>query len=434
MVSIARGIFDADLFSEVQCKRRSDAKIVWLNRRASTILASLGIHVPGGRGISDFILEEFGVAAATGGELVAYADYYGSTAIDSSVGSGRAACINGVQVKGIGKTGLSPPRADWLHSHGFMSLEEAIREAYFSEIARSEFPCGSIPTIAVLELEEEFSDERGSPLKRGLLLRPFAPRLSHMERAFSLSNTSGRFLKTRHIGDIRRVEAWLCATGLASQETVERAAIAIGAQVAHAHVYHWFNGGFYLSNFSLDGRLVDFGSARRVVSWRAVGYQPLGPAFGSEIPSVKTAFGLMAAGINHYLGLSIDVPAAVSAIESSYINQVFREYSAISDRCALFGKHPIFNDMFSAVEAFQKSFSTAKYRRSAAEALLAERAFTTHHCGAEWRWDMCGREDRDVLQKTIYRMIASGEEFDMGDLIKDVDPVTAWWKPHVLLS
>lgn len=425
---------DWRIFKKIRCNRRRDARIVWLNPNAAQIFSEFGIDLPVKGEFQNLILEKFALSTDEGGHVTAYADYYGSTAIDSAVGSGRAATVEGVQIKGIGCTGLVAPGADWLHSHGLMSVEEALREAYFSKVAEDEFPGGAIPTIAVLELDEMFNDIGGAKLKRGLLLRPFVIRLCHLERAFSLGKGARPYFKSHHLEDIDRVVAWSSISGMTTRERIGRSAEMVGRQLAHAHIFHWFNGGFFPSNFSIDGRLIDFGSSRRVHSWRRMNFQTFGPVFGSELESMTKAFALMVLGVDYYLKRDLDARNADAVMRGGYKAQISYEYKHIAEmlnagqgsatRCSL--------DVYDNFEFF---FKKAQHASTTSLALSLEKEFTMKMFSIEGLWERYRYEDREFLQDFLNSCLEDAwcnERF--ADWLATRHQVFHWWKSNVSLS
>ena len=58
--------------------------------------------------------------------IVGEVDRYGGSGIGKNGGSGRCAIINGVQIKGVGRTQLAVSDDDLWHSYGGLNLQDAI--------------------------------------------------------------------------------------------------------------------------------------------------------------------------------------------------------------------------------------------------------------------------------------------------------------------
>lgn len=195
--------------------------------------------------------------------MVATADRYGGGAIGFNGGSGRSAFLNGYHVKGVGRTSLVGIDSDQAHSSGGAYLEECVREAIASEIVHSEFPCGALPILAILDTGEHevWKTEKGDVTERRcLLVRPPFLRPAHFLRASLFS--SG--LATEGMLDAERVrEMFLIACRRWSVPAVARVFrqfwIRWARQSAHGYISRFAHGGGSPSNVALDGRLLDFG-------------------------------------------------------------------------------------------------------------------------------------------------------------------------------
>lgn len=218
-----------------------------------------------------------------------YIDGYGSTGLVLYGGSGRAGVLDGYQVKGIGRTPFCGKDVDWYHSHGFIWLDEALREAVFSELARHEAPCGAIPTIAVLAVDESLQDPGGVWRQRALLVRPFEARPCHFQRALLHSGEGGKARGFEHEWDVNRVTSNVKTQevfhDIHGGDAVRRIAKNYGSQAAYAHVAGWFHGGFSSSNLTMSGKYIDFGSARFVSTLCGRHYENFGQTYGSELES-----------------------------------------------------------------------------------------------------------------------------------------------------
>src|SRR5206468_820219 len=110
--------------------------------------------------------------------LTFHADRYGATSGSAHGGSGRVGTNGPFNVKGLGRTPLASTMSDWQHSHGCLWLEEAVREAIYSEVADAEFPHGAVPVVAIIGTGIRHELEDGAVGERALLVRPSFLRLA----------------------------------------------------------------------------------------------------------------------------------------------------------------------------------------------------------------------------------------------------------------
>jgi hypothetical protein len=243
-----------------------NARVLWLNRRWLTQQ-----ELPFAEAA---LLEQF--AISTPGERIVHADRYGDPRGTSPHGgSGRVATIGKFQVKGIGPTPLVGD-ATWIHSHGHMSLTEAICEAIFGEILDQELPFGAVPAIAIIDCGEVMKTPHGE-LRRALVVRPAALRPAHLLRAASFVPSTG--LAVTPSPDATRVREAIAH--LASMKDVDLARLhlprdiaelldRLAQQAATADALRLFTGGLFASNVSLTGAILDFGVARALYSWASL--------------------------------------------------------------------------------------------------------------------------------------------------------------------
>jgi hypothetical protein len=122
--------------------------VLWINRRWFFERQFDVTSADTVRRIHDWLLDEFAYVipqpsdpqpAFTNKTKILHADRYGSsTGRTPHGGSGRVATIGAFQAKGIGMTPLVGPGGDQGHSNGCCSIEEAIREAIYSEVAAAD--------------------------------------------------------------------------------------------------------------------------------------------------------------------------------------------------------------------------------------------------------------------------------------------------------
>lgn len=280
----------------VPLQRLRSVEVLWFNE-AWFLERGIDPQQTGSRRrICGWLVEQFGfVVRLSGhspsffseGEELFHADRYGNTTgLAVHGGSGRACIKGGFQVKGIGVTPLAGAGANWTHSHGCASVEEGLREAIYASVAYHEFPHSAVPIIAVLGTELPHPVEKGKdgslPGKRALIVRPAVVRPAHAERAplFIRSITGFR---NSQLDDVARtkdvIRKWSGGHYPDLYELFRR----VADQIAFGRVNKLFNGGFFSSNISIFGELLDFGGMRATSDWsRALNLDHAG-GFGDEM-------------------------------------------------------------------------------------------------------------------------------------------------------
>ena len=134
---------------------------------------------------------------------------------------GRVTIIGKFQAKGIGQTPLVGQGAPAGHSHGCMSLAEAVLEALFAEIAAAEFPCAAVPIIAIMDTGLTFSspdpeDKYDQNVPRAIAVRPAAVRIAHAERAPLFKSSVTGFANVQATDALRTkeiIDTWMASAG-----------------------------------------------------------------------------------------------------------------------------------------------------------------------------------------------------------------------------
>lgn len=238
-----------------------------------------------------------------------HADRYGAPGgTPDHGGSGRCGMAGSFNAKGIGPTPLVDEQADWYHAHGCMWLEEALREAILSEIAWAEFPLGAIPAIAVICIHDIHHRKDGSAEPtRAILVRPNFIRPAHFERSI-LFGAGGYEDSPQYLDSVRTADAirtfCLHSNGSISlnvrtrslHEMLEKIAIQIGFGWAH----RLFHGGYFSSNITIDGELVDFGSFRALPSWHRAFTVSSAAPFGNELDALSPMISSLAFYFSKY--------------------------------------------------------------------------------------------------------------------------------------
>jgi hypothetical protein len=280
-------------------RRLRNPTILWINQRWF-----LKRHIDVSRKevrarVSEWLLEEFAFAAPTPNDpegafmsesTTLYADRYGSsTGRTIHGGSGRVATLGCFQAKGVGVTPLVGVGGDPEHATGYSSVEEGIREAIFSEVAAAEFPHGAVPVIAIL------GTGLHQPTSRAIVVRPAVLRIAHAERApLFVRSRTGEI--TSQLDDARRtrdvVQRWPTRPG-SGQPTelalpdLDELMHRLGEQVAFGQVHRLFSGGYFSSNVSATGALLDFGGMRALPNWANARNLDAVVGFGDEMKIVN---------------------------------------------------------------------------------------------------------------------------------------------------
>lgn len=244
--------------------------------------------------VKAWLLDEFAYLVPLPGDLSTqylsqrktfYADRYGDDALTPHGGSGRVGISGAFQVKGIGPTPLVGRHADWLHNHGCMWLEEAVRESLVGELIHREFPVGSVPVIAIIDTGIDASFTLQSPdRRRALVIRPSFYRPAHMQRAPMFRPVGGDRLSAQ-FADARRTRQMTELLG--QMESLRHFAENCARQAGYAYYHRCFLGGMLSSNWAMDGRICDFGGITNVDDWSPMEVSPGLPRFGSETIQVE---------------------------------------------------------------------------------------------------------------------------------------------------
>lgn len=270
----------ASLFINGAARRPLRYTVVWLNEVSLRRVTGLGER----RQLVDFVMLkyafELGSNAGSLSRTKFWVDRYGTTGVKAYGGSGRAGLVNDAQVKGIGATQFVDPRADRAHAHGRLSLREAVKECVYSVVASELFPFGAVETLAIIALGEGIRGE-GLEEQAALLVRPFSVRASHLQRATGYAEPGQE--AASHSRDVQRVRDMVRLVERGRRIHFLKMFVSrLASQVAYSHLYGWFGGGVLSSNFTLTARMIDFGAACFVPSWRRSEFNSFGPAFGDE--------------------------------------------------------------------------------------------------------------------------------------------------------
>lgn len=356
--------------------RLRHARAVWINERWF-LEKGLDVSEPETyQRVSAWLVDEFGFSVRGDtdpasmfhdNEKIFYADRYGSTEGTSPHGgSGRVGISGYFQVKGIGVTPLVGVGAHRDHSHGCMFLEEGIREAIYSEIAAAEFPHGAVPIVAILDVGYSLEDKAAQ--RRALAVRPAVMRAAHAERA-PLFLRSVKHFKVSQADDVKRVRevarTWsrgFNGESLASIAPLKEFLSRVAAQIAFSNIQRFFCGGYFSSNLSVSGEILDFGNVHVLPNWSKAEVIGGTVSFGSEIELFKRIVRSILFSFQKY-ALIYDSRSFLSACEELqfYAADQYKEF--FKRECLkLFNVHR--SDDFSVIyEIVKDYFDTQQKRR-----------------------------------------------------------------------
>lgn len=251
----------------VQLAALSKAKMLWVDKHATRCAP----HSPtvGSRGETEeaglLAAASYSVSSSDTGPVTGWADRYGGGGIGVNGGSGRAVVLNGLSIKGVGPTPLIGKGASPNHSGGGAYLEEALREALFSQLFRKILPHGAVPVSAIIDTGEDqtwhFGDGASETQRRVLIVRPFPLRPAHFQRAHQYRPS---LLNETRL-DVRRVRHnFVTASDRFGREGLRSRLVTCysrwSEQLAFAHVKGLALGAT-ASNIDIDGRILDFGAS-----------------------------------------------------------------------------------------------------------------------------------------------------------------------------
>lgn len=212
----------------------------------------------------------------SGETQLGYAEFYGGAGVAGNAGGVRCANVGPYQIKGIGPTRLAGRTTDKWHRHGACSLQDAVKEAIFSEILHSALPNGTSRAIAVVPTGTNFATEVGEEklpgqAPRALFVRQPIVRLAHFLR--SGFSSAPEDIKRQELAGLQLhipnfCDALIRAAGLGSSNSSVRAEMVMPGllemyarqleQVAFLQTRRLIHGSLIPSNVGIDGKLVDF--------------------------------------------------------------------------------------------------------------------------------------------------------------------------------
>jgi hypothetical protein len=310
----------------VPLRRAPNPRIIWVNRRIlydDPVFRDQAMSVEQycDRLIADcaYIVADKSDAVDSGCvTAMGLADRYGGGGLAGNGGSGRTVLVNGYLVKGVGRTPLIGIDGDKDHTSGGAYLEEAVRETIFSEVVAAEFPHSAVGTIAIIDtgLSVQWDTKDGPKRERRVLLvRPAVVRPAHFERAIGFVSNNA----LDGLNDLERVRSVIsrCESllGHAAMLTMInefwlRWAEQLGYSVAHRLT----QGGNFSSNISIDGRLLDFGTASALPSWATIVVLDGANLFGHDMNSLTQAIESTSYNLGRHFDPNLGLPAWRKAV------------------------------------------------------------------------------------------------------------------------
>lgn len=302
------------LYRDFEVEPFDDPAVVWLNKR---FLASHGVDVGDEQSLSAWrtrLADMYGVTSTSAAppssvrahpRTFMHADRYGGPFGSQHGGSGRSGTIGEFNAKGVGRTPLCDPEADFYHAHGCMWLEEAIREAAFAELAWFEFPLRANPAVAIIDTGARHVGPDGTVgERRAIVVRPAAWRVAHLERSIFFGSVgtadSDQYLDALRVKEAICTLPQIAATaagepGIAPCLHAFAAVVAnVAQQIGSGRAARLAHGDYSSGNIGLSGELLDFGSFRAVHDWRQAhsvrGIAPFGQEHINLVPSIENVY------------------------------------------------------------------------------------------------------------------------------------------------
>ncbi|HQE39988.1 MAG TPA: hypothetical protein PLC55_11905 [Zoogloea sp.] len=218
------------------------------------------------------------------GRRTLLAERYGGNGLAENAGGVRCGLLGDIQIKGSGRNPLAGDQTDYWHKHGALSLQDGLKEAFWSSVFGAVLPFGAATSFAVVSTGSRFSTEvdgfRASA-PRGLLLRKPLLRPAHFMRSIYMKTTGSH---KNLLNDSARTKLALSVLPAAFEaelgvpcrsvddqlsalfEVFRRAA----HQISAARIKRVCHGSLTPSNFALNGCWIDFGTATALGSYRDV--------------------------------------------------------------------------------------------------------------------------------------------------------------------
>ena len=310
-------------FVPVSTKRLANAKVVWFN---FDLAHEMGIDIPKEGLTPEFeekLLDQFAYAIPrddgdpnfiADDEKIFHADIYGGYGMGRNGGSGRAAAVGEVQVKGIGITSLVAPSTSFDHSHGGASFKESISEAIWGEITHQELPHGGNRVLMIIDSGDFTTWEDGGKEPRALIVRQFPIRPAN----FLTNEFPGPWQKVEEARINKMIK--LLDNSLPYPEGFDPKGLSRGKilsagimdmidrfaqQYAAAMARKLFHAACSPSNIEIDGRFLDYGTMTALPGFGKAKVLSIGNDFLTEIDEhVYPTFWELINNIKQFGGLS----------------------------------------------------------------------------------------------------------------------------------
>lgn len=285
-------------FVAIETHRLKNARVLWLN---FDLLHELGIRIPEDGMNPQFekrILDLFAYKIPSYNDLLEvdltnkktwYADRYGGDGIGNNGGSGRAANLGLVQVKGIGRTPLVGMETSFDHAHGGASINESIREAIWGEVLNRELPHGSNRIIAIIDSGTYTHWDNNSKEPQALIVRMAPLRPAHfMEATLAKISLTDDRERTRETSSyLTKYFLSLSTTTNANMPSRLYQGVSIyitrlAEQFATATAKQIYHGGLSHSNYDLSGQFLDYGTTTAQKYWHNIQILSHAARYGDE--------------------------------------------------------------------------------------------------------------------------------------------------------
>jgi len=269
--------------------------------------------------------------------MFGWADRYGGIGVGRNGGSGRNVVINGLQVKGIGRTPLLGQGVEIGHASGGCYFEEALRETIFAEIVAAEFPHGAVPVLALIDtglVQQWHPGVFPTAERRVLMVRPAFLRCAHFERAFGF-DSSQLHEGMRDTARVRAMfEGFIGTVGNdAAIQTFTSFGIRLAEQIGYGFAHRLAHSSVTSSNAALDGRLLDFGAMTALPTWADIATMLTRRSFERQFDPVGNALQGLRFSAARYgqLDLPDTLSLARRAFKATVTSEVLRVLGASNE-------------------------------------------------------------------------------------------------------
>lgn len=223
--------------------------------------------------------------------VTAWTEAYGGSLSGGNGGGARVGLVDGMQIKGLGRTPMLSKQADPQHGYGALFLEQAIGETLYSHLAQRILPYGcaqihgliltGVPIVSSEHVLKEWQGEADS----ALLLRQPCLRPAHFMSAGLFASHSGRHDLLQETQRLRLLYRELAALSRGSEgfeHLIYTFLSRCAQQFASARLHRLVHGTLSPSNIALDGRWLDLMSASVLPCDNNSKPHPQAPAFLQE--------------------------------------------------------------------------------------------------------------------------------------------------------